>query len=126
KVDLDESVHFVPFRLNTHDWFPTDPRRPIIGKTFTKRWFKGSHVNCAILTAIFDTVEMLSDFRNNHFVVFLRKALSGVGLYYSFDLCSHLAYLLERWCPQSSSASRFTAGAFGFLTLTQSGERSRR
>ena len=47
---------------------------------------------------------MLSDFGNNHFVVFLRKALSGVGLYYSFDLCSHL----ERWCPQSSSASRFT------------------
>ena len=28
--------------------------------------------------------------------------------------------------PQSSSASRFTAGAFGFLTLTQSGERPRR
>src|SRR6516162_3271497 len=25
--------------------------------------------------------------------------------------------------PQSSSASRFTAGAFGFLTLTQCGER---
>src|SRR6516164_1344842 len=28
--------------------------------------------------------------------------------------------------PQSSSASRFTAGAFGFLTLIQSGERPRR
>jgi hypothetical protein len=28
--------------------------------------------------------------------------------------------------PQSSSASRFTAGAFGFLTLSQSGERSER
>jgi hypothetical protein len=28
--------------------------------------------------------------------------------------------------PQSSSASRLTAGAFGFLTLIQSGERPRR
>jgi len=28
--------------------------------------------------------------------------------------------------PQSSSASRFTAGAFGFLTFSQSGERPRR
>jgi hypothetical protein len=29
----------------------------------------------------------------------------------------------HRLPPQSSSASRFTAGAFGFLTLTQCGER---
>jgi hypothetical protein len=28
--------------------------------------------------------------------------------------------------PQSSSASRVTAGAFGFLSLSQSGERPRR
>jgi hypothetical protein len=28
--------------------------------------------------------------------------------------------------PQSSSASRFTAGAFGFLTFTQCGERPER
>jgi hypothetical protein len=28
--------------------------------------------------------------------------------------------------PQSSSASRFTAGAFGFLTLSQCGERPER
>jgi hypothetical protein len=28
--------------------------------------------------------------------------------------------------PQSSSASRFTAGAFGFLTLIQFGDRPRR
>jgi hypothetical protein len=47
---------------------------------------------------------MLSDFGNNHFVVFERKALSDVGLYYSFDLCSHLAYLLERWCDTITTA----------------------
>jgi hypothetical protein len=34
----------------------------------------------------------------------------------------------QKWrqLPQSSSASRFTAGAFGFLTLTQWGERPER
>jgi hypothetical protein len=33
---------------------------------------------------------------------------------------------IDDYRPQSSSASRFTAGAFGFLTLSQSGERPRR
>jgi hypothetical protein len=34
--------------------------------------------------------------------------------------------IAPRQRPQSSSASRVTAGAFGFLTLSQSGERPRR
>jgi len=38
------------------------------------------------------------------------------------------AYLrsLDTHRPQSSSASRFTAGALGFLTFSQRGERPRR
>jgi hypothetical protein len=33
---------------------------------------------------------------------------------------------IQREEPQSSSASRFAAGAFGFLTLSQSGDGPRR
>ena len=38
----------------------------------------------------------------------------------------HFSGYLALCLPQSSSASRFTAGAFGFLTLTQSGDRPER
>jgi hypothetical protein len=34
--------------------------------------------------------------------------------------------LLDRLFPQSSSASRFTAGAFGFLTFNHKGDRFNR
>jgi len=58
-----------------------------------------------------------------------RSALMSVMIFGQFRQSFPSAHLnnvfATRQRHQSSSASRFTAGAFGFLTFTQCGERAR-